>query len=258
MLFGTVMGFIYKRASKKSRKHLLVLKTAGVISLVLSSICFVNFAFFGNPIGAYIAYGRIETYVSMFFTDFDFVISFPKYHLQFEGSYYSAKVYERSNSDIFFDVYYSSRSRNVNYVYNIGDFKDTYSNVLRYLISPLYEREFGSSINSIHITQSGSSRIPQYYLNVEFIVSHLDSDALVEMIVTCRDIAAKNKIPLEFYSLRFIEEDIEMRITNLHASHINDGLMQIIERVNDSFDSSGYIDVGHSMKIHYRYGYHTR
>ena len=253
--FGIAAGLLINKLKGSEKKHVAIAKPIGVVFMLIPFAFVANFVFLGNPIGVYLAHGRIETYVNKHYADFDFTVSFPKFVLSSDGYWYEATASDKNNEDISFEITYFSRIGSVDYTYNSGHFKDNYSNVLKHLITPLLEKEFGNSIHEIRTSQSGSSRNPEYYFFIEMNLKNLEPQVLLETIIISRDIIEQNKIPIKFYSFHFICDEIEMRIYHLQTKRINYDLITAIEIMQETFDSSGYIDIGDFPQTYYKFGY---
>ena len=253
--FGIIAGFFIKTIKGSAKKRPAIIKAIGIMSLLIPFLFIANFVFIGNPIGSFHARSKIESYVKKHYTDFDFVVSFPKYHLHHDGYYYTATVHARNDKSINFEIVYFSRTGSVDYTYNTGHFRDEYSNVLNSLIMPLMEKEFGNSINRVRTSQSGSSRNPEYYFEIELRIRDLAPHTLSEAIIKCRDIIEQNEISIKYYSFDFKTDDKEMKISHLQTKRMNDELVKIIEKMQETFDSSGYMDIGDFPQTYYKFGY---
>ena len=236
-----------------AKTRIATIKTRGIMILLVLLLATVNFIFIGNPIGSFIARARIEAYVTKHFNGFNFVVGFPRFNLQHDNYYYTAIVHARNNANKYFEVIYFSRIGSVDFTYNFGHFRDRYSNVLRYLISPLIENEFGYNFEGIWVSQSSSSLTPEYHLNIELKADCLDPYRLLGLIIRCRDIINQNDMPIKFFSFRFVSSDKEMRINHLQREHINENLLSVIESMQYSVGTSGNKDIGGFPPIFFKY-----
>ena len=241
------------KISNKNKKPICFILFMSIGSIVVVAfnivvILFVNFFVIGNPIGAFIARGQIETYVNTHFTDFDFVVGFPRFHISSGGYHYLATVRARDNANINFTVTYSRQ-------FHSGYFRNSYNNVIRYLASSLLEEAFGDSITRLSVSKSSASRTPIYYLDMHLSVDSFEAHALLEKIIETRDIIEQNEIPIRFYSFFFVSEDKKMEIASLQTIRINDELITLIEDVYEAFGSSGERSFAGERPIWYRFEY---
>jgi len=254
-LFGIAGGLLINKFKSHTKA-----KAVGIVFLLVPFLFIANFVFLGNPIGSLIARGRIETYVSMHFPEFDFVVGFPRFHLSTSGYHYSAIVHARNNRNKYFEVIYFGGSRGVNFAYHAppGRFSNGYNNVIRYLVSPLMEDEFADNINRLSISRSSSSSRPEYSFSIELQVESLEPHLLLEKIIRVRDVIERNGIEIRFYDFHFISdnENKEISISRLTTGRINDGLIVIIEEIQKNVESSGFKSIDRYFPdIFYRFRY---
>ena len=237
---GVVAGILINMFRRKTGRRLAIVRVAGALVISIPLLVAVNYLFIGNPVGSFFAQRRITAYVNDNFTDFDFVVGFPRFRLSKVGYSYSATVRARDNADIYFTVRHSSQYWT--------PFIANYSNVIRHLVSQVIEDRFT-------VSQSGSSRTPEFTINIWLDVDSFDPYAILDLAMATRDIIVLNEIPMHFYNMYFVSDYKEMRLLHLREWHINDELISVIERIHESFGYSGQVILGGSRAISYRFRY---
>jgi len=144
--FGIVAGLLIKYFNKSSKHAKILAIIVGLVILLTPFLFFVEMftGIFRYPIVRW----QIHTYVATNYADFDLRIG--RIDFDFKSNRFSARIYYRNNSDIWFNI------RRV----NIRELRDGFSDnfwarTLNHALIPLLENEFGDELYSFTSSVSG-------------------------------------------------------------------------------------------------------
>jgi|GEM_PF-2722055 len=241
---GISVGFLIKLIRAKMvgvKKRTETIAMVSGIIIPIISILLILTMFFVNPIGAFFANFKIQSYVVEHFPDYDLEVEFPRY--DWKAGYFESNVASRENENINFRVIYWGDGRFWNY----------YNEVIAYYLTQILEEEFGDSVRMIQA--SNSRRTDHVFhdgneVSIRLNVEIIDAYVLSEMIIKSWSLIEESGFEFASYNFHFYSDVIErMSINGLHPQYINDEeLVLIIKGIYEDFVYHGrYRSVSHTL-----------
>lgn len=180
--------------------------------------CFIN-SFTGNPVSAFIAYGKIKDYAEANYNDMDLEISEVKYN--FKNSEYGCHVQSRKSEDTKFYIGYSHGRVSDDYEYEVANRFTTYrrlsedfNNMITNIIEKEYPHETTLIIGDLlGDTQQLTQDVPlnlkdmtlQLSLNVSVLSENQSDEHLAALLLELHQLLLSKDITIDQYTIRLEE-----------------------------------------------------
>jgi len=228
----------------------IVLITAGGVAL-LALVLFIGYVFAGFPLSILVN-KIVKDYVSETYSEFD-VTADPARYDWYDGKYI-AKVYDRSDKEIYFEVWYI-KDRGIEDRYTYGEF---WGRKFKKMLMPLLKEEFSDEFVSFYVSISGI-KIGQLFdkdasvikkANIVLIQKDTEPSTLADQFVKYNNFMEKNGFNFTSYNLIFRRTDGGSSIwVKVRREHINNGLAELIEYMQGNLDERGwYFDSSNGLR----------
>lgn len=180
--------------------------------------CFIN-SFTGNPVSAFIAYGKIKDYADVNYSAMDLELSEVKYN--FINSAYGCHVQSRKSEDTKFYIGYSHGKVSDDYEYEVANHFTTYrrlSEDFNDMITNIIEKEYPHETTLIigdllGDTQQLTQDVPlnlkdmtlQLSLNVSVLSENQSDEHLAALLLELHQLLLSKDITIDQYTIRLEE-----------------------------------------------------
>lgn len=228
----------------KTKRLILKILAACTAFVLIAGILTITNSFVGNPVSAYIAQKKINSYIDRNYSFLDLKVERPRYNFKF-GEYMS-RVKDSKNIDIHFSVYYRKGEIRDSYASDvIGKFnviqrlENEYTAYLRSLLSK--EEEFYGNTSMVMYEKGlyeGKSEVIK--LGMDFDKSlPLEASALIRiekgdasledaagLLTKAHRIFKENGCKFIYYDLYCEGKDDYIMVNRVTAEHIESGRLQ--------------------------------
>jgi hypothetical protein len=206
------------------------LLSAIIITVVLIPVLLVGYILIGSPIHSIPVSMKVKDYIAENYSLLDLKVGGT--HYNWYDNIYITRVFYNNDSDIYFEVWYSSNS-GITDRYFYGNFPASY---VELVLIPLIEERFGDELKSFII---GKCRKRVFIVKEPAYFENAEAEFLAAKMIEYRDFIEQNGFSFESYSIRFRRTNNSGSVVvEVRAQYINDELIELIEEMQENVNPS--------------------